>query len=524
MEFTPTKSSHKENDIITQIQIEQNKPEDNNDIINENNPFNNSPLKYYCSDITEIDKQNENGWTPIYRAIIANNLNALSELLKYGANPNLQNNIGETPLYLCVDIDNYDAIIILLEKNADCNISKKDGTTPLHLATKKKKEKFIKILLQHGANPNLVNKLYSQAPLHLAIKNKLGEDIIKEFKKNGANFYEIKDRYDKTPFDYAKELYDENYLNMVKNIFDNNKEGESVPNVKIITNDIIINDLNGNNKSISNLNSLFKNIELNINENENKINNDLEINNKEKVDEIKEDNININNKENEDLKEEKEEINDKKAENIKEIENNMNINLKDELNNIKENISNNIKEEIKKERKEDNEIKIKNEIITTTDTNRNSLNKPQKQIYQPKKSIKRNSFKNITKKIKPTKINKNIIKKELNNEEYSPNKELLTAKAQENNLGLGITLTSSENDVYKSNTVKNMPSIMGQPKLSTLSENELLKNIILDTAKKIKSHNSNISSNLSLENKSNSNPFSPINTLKSDNEKKKYKF
>ena len=109
MEFTPTKSQKKENEILTYIQIEQNNSEEknNNDNNNDqNNPFNNSPLKYYCSDITEIDKQNENGWTPIYRAIIANNLNVLKELLKYGANPNLQNNIGETPLYLCVDIDN----------------------------------------------------------------------------------------------------------------------------------------------------------------------------------------------------------------------------------------------------------------------------------------------------------------------------------------------------------------------------------------------------------------------------------
>ena len=70
-----------------------------------------------------------NNW-PIYRSIIANNLEVLKELLKLGANPNLTNNIGETPLYLSVDIDNYEAFNILIENNADCNISKKDGTTP----------------------------------------------------------------------------------------------------------------------------------------------------------------------------------------------------------------------------------------------------------------------------------------------------------------------------------------------------------------------------------------------------------
>ena len=282
MEFTPTKSPKEENEILTYVQLEQNNSEENNNNNEQNNPFNNSPLKYYCSDITEIDKQNENGWTPIYRAIIANNLNALKELLKFGANPNLQNNIGETPLYLCVDIDNYDAIVILLEKNADCNISKKDGTSPLHLATKKKKEKFIKILLEHGANPNLINKLYSQTSLHLAIKNKLGEDILLLFKKYGANIFEIKDRYEKTSYDYAKELYDENYLNMINSIFENKEDN-------LNTNEIIINNNNdsdnNNNKNITNLNSIFKNIELN--KNENNIDNDLNKDKNENINEIK---------------------------------------------------------------------------------------------------------------------------------------------------------------------------------------------------------------------------------------------
>ena len=514
MEFTPKKSLNKENDIITYIQIEQNKQEENNNN-DQNNPFNNSPLKYYCSDITEIDKQNENGWTPIYRAIIANNINVLKDLLKFGANPNLQNNIGETPLYLCVDIDNYDAILILLEKNADCNISKKDGTSPLHLATKKKKEKFIKILLEHGANPNLINKLYSQTPMHLAIKNKIGEDILLQFKKNGANIFEIKDRYEKSPYDYAKELNDEKYLNMVDNIFEN-KEEKKEENLKIITNEIIIKDTNNNNNSISNLNSLFKNMELNINQNDNNFDSD----NKEKINEIKENNCLIENNENEVIKEDKDKINEKKEENNIIKENKINNELFDNNLELKENINNNIEEKIKEINKE---TKIKEDIILTS--NQNLVSKPQQQqIYQPKKSIKRKSIKNMNKKIKPAKINKNIIKKELNNEEYSPKKESLTVKGRENNLGLGITLTSSENDIYKSNTVKNMPSVINEPKLSTLSENELLKNIILDTAKKIKSHNNNISSNISLDNKSKSNTFSPINTLKSENDKKNSKF
>ena len=46
----------------------------------------------------------------------------------------------------------------------------------------KKNGKFTKILLEHNANPNLVNKSYSQTPMHLAIINKANERILLSFK------------------------------------------------------------------------------------------------------------------------------------------------------------------------------------------------------------------------------------------------------------------------------------------------------------------------------------------------------
>jgi len=512
MQFTPSKSSNAENDI-------------NANDIEQNNLFNNSPLKLYCSNISEINMQNENGWTPIYRSIIANNLNVLSELLKLGANPNLQNSIGETPLYLCVDIDNFEAITILLAANADCNIPKKDGTTPLHLATKKNKEKFIKILLEHGANPNLTNKLYSQTALHLAVKNKLGKDFLLLFKKNGADIYNIKDKYEKTPYDYANELNDENYLNIVKNIFESKEETSEIEiEIQKDSNvDNFDNDKNKEDDKGKNLNSLFKNIELNT---YNKTDNDyIDIN-------INKDNLDIPEKNNNAIKdteieEDKKEIiisndNNEKIKIKKDVEINNEIEIKKNLENfiseqkdniMKENISNNINNEIKDK---NNETEIQTNLII------NQKEDKQQKIYKPKKSIKRKSINN-TKKIKQTKINKNILKKELIREDISQ-KELLTAKSKENNLGLGITLTSSDNENFKSNTVKNMPSLINDPKLSTLSEKDLLKDIILDTAKKIKNHNiNNTPSNISLDNniinKGNSNLFSPTDTLKSEKRK-----
>ena len=197
--------------------ISSNSINNNNNESNELIPIT-SPINIFCKNKKEINNQNENGWTPIYRSVLTNNLIVLKELLELGANGNIANNMNETPLYQSVEMENYDAMIILLKYNCDCNICKKNGNSPLHIATKKGKMNFISALLRHGANPNLINKLYNQTPFHIAIIEKLSKDIITLFKNFNADLYNIKDKYDKSPFDYCKEN-GEDYENMVKNIF-----------------------------------------------------------------------------------------------------------------------------------------------------------------------------------------------------------------------------------------------------------------------------------------------------------------
>ena len=194
----------------------------------------NSPAFIFCNSLKELNSPNENGWTPIYRSIIANNYSALIELLKLGGNPNITNNLGETPLYLCIENENFNSLIKLLEFGADPNIQKKNGTTPLHLAIKKKLEKkYVVELLKKGADPNILNKLYNQTPTHLALINKYDEDVLKIFKEKKGEIYEIKDKYDKTPFDYVKELNDKDYINKVVEIFGKEKVKENKKDKKL---------------------------------------------------------------------------------------------------------------------------------------------------------------------------------------------------------------------------------------------------------------------------------------------------
>ena len=212
-------SSYSNSIIKNNMNYEGNSFSSNNINPIKNSISENKQIFNFCNNLSEINNQNENGYTPIYLSILYNNIQALKELLALDANPNIPNNLNETPLFLSVNISNYEAFLILMKYNSDCNIQNIKGDTPLHVAIQKKEKKFIEMLLLNNANPNMQNFTQGQTPTHLAIINKLDEDILKLFKKYKANIFHIKDKLKKTPFDYAKEINDENYLNLVLKIF-----------------------------------------------------------------------------------------------------------------------------------------------------------------------------------------------------------------------------------------------------------------------------------------------------------------
>ena len=203
-----------------------------------------SEVYQFCKNINEINNQNEKGEAPIYSCILSNDIKSLKKLLLLGSNPNIQNISGETPLYLCVTNNSYDAFLLLLKNNADCNIQNKNGDTPLHAAIQKKENKYIKYLLKSGSNPNCQNLLDGKTPTHLAMENKLDEDILKLFKENNADIFSIKDKYNKTAFDYAKDINDEEYINLVIKIFGYNVH-------------TVANNKNNNTNMNTNINTIF---------------------------------------------------------------------------------------------------------------------------------------------------------------------------------------------------------------------------------------------------------------------------
>ena len=216
----------------------------------------NNLISKYCPNISLINSKIDSdiGNTPLILALLSKDINSFTKLLSLNASPDVPNNEGNTPLHISVLNNNFNFLLLLLQNNADCNIRNKEGNTPLHLAVIKKEKNIIQTLLKNGANPNFKNNL-GQTPLHLAIMNKMDKNLIKTFKEKGGDFYFIKDNFNKTGFDYAKDLEDIDYENNLINIFEKNNNNENkkyAQTLKEVKLSDLLNEIKNNSQSYNN--------------------------------------------------------------------------------------------------------------------------------------------------------------------------------------------------------------------------------------------------------------------------------
>ena len=533
-------------DLLKKIQNEK----DTKSIIESNEKISiNSPAYIFCKLKSEINKKNENGYTPIYCSIISNNLESLNELLKLGADPNIPNLLNETPLYKSIEMENYDALIILLQYNTNCNICKKNGNSPLHLATEKKKINFISALLRHGANPNLQNILFNQTPLHIAIINKCNQDILKIFFRFKADCFFIKDKFDKTPFDYAQnkdyqklienifkkcnsvnENYDKEIFNnnTPKNFNDTIKEEEEdyVSSTKVFqsesnkifssgktcNNITIFDNKNSEVKNFNNedLNKEKKNIELlkdNFNNNEikNEILNDSKIINNG----IKEENVNKNNLNNK--KEENNNIDNLNMQNSTEEDFLTKTNLNDTiLNTTKKNISNTIKDNLKNNFSNSlKKINITEDTLNFNLTPRDDINNNLNDLFTTNSKKEK---KDLNSEINPldlvnqiiTTNNSNIFS-ELNSK--IEKKETLSDLSYSKSKSYIISENHNENNIKKNDkSIYSNLSIESNFDIKSENNNSMIKR-----------NNIEMQKNLNYENKENYNPNINLINIKEDN-------
>lgn len=71
-------------------------------------------------------------------------------LLKFGADPNLQDNEGETPLFKAVKWHHHNIVKTLLEAGADFNLPNNDGVTPKMIAIEDDDTYVVDLMEQYG--------------------------------------------------------------------------------------------------------------------------------------------------------------------------------------------------------------------------------------------------------------------------------------------------------------------------------------------------------------------------------------
>lgn len=136
--------------------------------------------------------------------------NCFKELIKGGANPNIQNATGKTAVHTAAENNNVEALEIMLEGKIrlDLNITDDNGYTPLYYAVYNKKLEAIEFLVSEGADLSVVVK--GRSILHLAIETEdkpTLELVLESFKKNNIGV-DIQSNSTKltAPFYYAIKL------------------------------------------------------------------------------------------------------------------------------------------------------------------------------------------------------------------------------------------------------------------------------------------------------------------------------
>jgi hypothetical protein len=146
--------------------------------------------------------QDKKGWTPLHWAAGRGYAEIVRLLLEYGADANARDKDARTPLHFASGFGRADVVLLLLEHGADVNAKNKDGRTPLHIAASWGYADVARLLLGYGADVNAKDK-DGTTPLHFA--SIFGHaDTARVLLEYGAD-PSIKDNRGKSPLDVAWE-------------------------------------------------------------------------------------------------------------------------------------------------------------------------------------------------------------------------------------------------------------------------------------------------------------------------------
>lgn len=143
----------------------------------------------------------EEGRVALHLAAAAGDGEAVTKLLRVGANPNCKDNKGRTPLYEAIDAGNREMIALLLEKGATFRVQDDAGNTPVDYAISRKSDVgFLEYLASMGAVMSAPREDKKTA-LHVAAEAGLPEMI--SYLVSAGMKIDAKDQNGKTPLHIA---------------------------------------------------------------------------------------------------------------------------------------------------------------------------------------------------------------------------------------------------------------------------------------------------------------------------------
>jgi len=117
---------------------------------------------------THVDAPNEEGETPLHKAIMDGKEAVVRLLLDRGANVDATNEEGTTPLHMAASGGSEAVVRLLLERSAHIDMHDKARETPLHKVVRYGKEAVARLLLDRDAQIDAANN-EEETPLHKAI-------------------------------------------------------------------------------------------------------------------------------------------------------------------------------------------------------------------------------------------------------------------------------------------------------------------------------------------------------------------
>ncbi|XP_031437039.1 kinase D-interacting substrate of 220 kDa B isoform X3 [Clupea harengus] len=181
-------------------------------------------LKAHLDKFKEVDGRSDNGQTPLMLAAEQGSMEIIQELIRRGANVNLDDVDCWSALICAAKEGHVEVVNELLESSAYIEHRDMGGWTALMWAAYKGRAEVTKVLLENEANPNTTGHQYSVYPIIWAAGRGHAE-IVHVLLKHGAKV-NCSDKYGTTPLIWAsRKGHYECVMHLLENGADVDQEG-----------------------------------------------------------------------------------------------------------------------------------------------------------------------------------------------------------------------------------------------------------------------------------------------------------